>query len=192
MTYIHLLHHHHFDHHDHKLIITRWRVDGLLRPKSTSPTTCRHSKTFIIINTIVITMVGGKIDDILRPTSNTSTATHFEINCLSIVLSWNIVGKSLISVLLRLEENYFNIFTADRFCVTLLVFSMDLGTRLRQGKGINYFRDLTVLGGRVSMKSGTRDKWLRTICCFYWRVLLHYWRSPRKFLLAGFVGSRWA
>ena len=51
--------------------ILKGGVASLLRPKSFSFIAYRHSKNFIIINTIVITMMGGWMAGLLRSISKT-------------------------------------------------------------------------------------------------------------------------
>ena len=59
-----------------KFKITRGILDGLLIPKSTSSVTHRSFKTVIIRNTIVIMMVREKMDGLLRPISKTSITSY--------------------------------------------------------------------------------------------------------------------
>ena len=72
------------------------RVNGLKRPISTSFITRIYSKIFIIINTIIITMVEGIMAGLSRPISKTSITTHLEIACLSVVVDCTLVYSPLI------------------------------------------------------------------------------------------------
>ena len=92
--------------------IARGRVAVLLRPKSTSSIACRHSKTSIIVNTIVVTMVQGWMDDLSRPISKTSINTHVEISKLAVFVTHNFVGAYLLSVSLTLTVPAFTGFYA--------------------------------------------------------------------------------
>ena len=63
----------------------------------------RHSKTFIIINTIVTTMVEGKTFVLLITKFNNSVTAHIEITCLDVIVACTIVGASSLSAPLCLE-----------------------------------------------------------------------------------------
>ena len=88
--------------------ITRGKVNGILRPESTSNITRRHSKTSTIRNTIVNMMVGGEMVGISRHISNTFVTNHVEIARLSVVVTCTIFGVSLLSVIIRMAANAFN------------------------------------------------------------------------------------
>ena len=61
--------------------IVRGRLAGLNKSMSTYSINHRHFKNFIIINTIVVIMVGGRMAVITRPISYTSITTYSEITC---------------------------------------------------------------------------------------------------------------
>ena len=79
------------------------RVSNLFRHKFMYYISHRHSKTFIIINTIVTTMVEGKTFVLLITKFNNSVTAHIEITCLDVIVACTIVGASSLSAPLCLE-----------------------------------------------------------------------------------------
>ena len=118
---------------------------GLLRPKSTSSVTYRHSKISIIKNTIAVEMLGGRMDGFLRPISKTSITSHFEITCTGVVVSCTIVGAffSLYRYLCQeIPSMYFHWLGSSRSIHVRkrglrLAQSMTVVIELHQGQGLN-------------------------------------------------------
>ena len=79
-----------------KYIIKRGRVSGILIHISASYINHRHSKNFIIRNTIAIIMTGERMYGLSIPIYKTSITAHIEISCIDVFVTRAIVDSLLI------------------------------------------------------------------------------------------------
>ena len=115
-----------------KSTITRGILAGLNRPLSMSSIKCRHFKTFILQNKIIVKIVGVRMSGLTTPISKTSITIHHEITC-----------------------------SAYRVGPNLLVWPMSLVNELRQNLALNWVRctGSMVLGTGLLWSSGVQWNW---------------------------------
>ena len=121
--------------------IVRGRVNFLKRPMFTSSITYRHFKTFILWNTIIITMVGGIMAGLTRPKSKNSITTHHEIN-----------------------------FSTDRVGYDILVWSMTSGNEMSWNLGINYISRQGSMVQETGLLWGSATQWHQGIGIGGWTL----------------------
>ena len=152
------------------------RTNDNMIPLFTSSINRRHFKTFIIRNTIVITMMRRIMSGLLRPYP---------------ILPSPLILKSLVLILwpvLLLIIRWLGLYYLYGviYCVGGLTVS---GPRAQfcWVPGINCVGNWTLLGKRGEMKSGARNQWQSDIYCCSWWVSLWYQKSHGDQMFAGFV-----